>query len=109
MWLAVFTRYEDGSSFSAANKDSTGLDSPPQRTVAYLGPDASAEAVIEYALSNRPGAVIRRPTADNILEDYTKFWRLAVDWRRARGTTAEEIKRVDERRGKAKAAGEGIS
>ncbi|HYM75279.1 MAG TPA: hypothetical protein VE377_04805 [Candidatus Dormibacteraeota bacterium] len=107
MWLTVFTRYEDGSSFSACNKDSTGLDSHPQRKGTYLGPDASAEAVIEYALSNRPGGAIRRPTPENLLEDYKKFWRISVEWRRARGTTAEEIKRVDEHRGKAKAAGEG--
>jgi len=109
MWLTVFSRYEDGSSFSACNKDSTGLDSHPQRKVTYLGPDAFAEAVIEYALSKRPAAVIRRPTRENVLEDYKKFWRMSVEWRRTRGTTAEEIRRVDERRGKSKATGESIA
>jgi hypothetical protein len=105
MWLTVFTRYEDGSSFSAANKNSTGVDSPPLRKVVFLGPEATAGAVIEHALSKRPEGQRRTPTPQNLLDDYKSGWRMSVAWRRARGTTVEEIKRVEELRGKALAIG----
>jgi|SRR5579872_4049252 len=105
MWLTVFTRYEDGSSFAALNKESTGIDSHPLRKAMFLGPEVTAEAVIEYALSNRPEGRRRTPTPDNLMDDYRRFWRMSVEWRRPRGITAEEIKRVDERRGKALAVG----
>lgn len=98
MWLTVFTRYDDGSSFSAMNKDASGLDHYPRRKVVYLGPDASADDVVEHALRHRPEGSRHRPTPDNLLEDYKTAWRRIVEWRRARGTTAEEIKRIDERR-----------
>jgi hypothetical protein len=105
MWLAVFTRYEDGSSFCALNKLPTGMDLPPKRKAVYLGLEASAEALIEHVLENRPEGQRRRPTADNLLDDYKTGWRTSIEWRRARGTTAEEVKRVDERRGQPKAIG----
>jgi len=109
MWLSVSTLYEDDSSFSAANKDSTGLDQNPNRKIRYLGPEATADAVIDCAVHNRPDGHRRPPSAELLLEDYKRRWRTGVEWRRARGTTAEEVKRVDERRGKAKAAGESTS
>jgi hypothetical protein len=107
MWLAVFTRYEDGSSsFCALNKLPTGMDHDPKSVKAFLGMDASAEAVIEHALKNRPQGRRRRPTADNLLDDYKTGWRRSVEWRRSRGTTPEEVKRVDQGRGQPKAVGE---
>ena len=105
MWLAVFTRYEDESSFCAMNKLPTGMEMPPKKTAVYLGMEASAEEVIEHVLRNRPEGQRRPPTADNVLEDYKKGWRTSVEWRRARGTTLEEVKRVDERRGQPRAIG----
>ena len=105
MWLSVGTRYEDGSSFSAANKDSTGLDQNPNRPVTYLGPGATADALVDFTLRNRPDGKRSTPTAERLLDDYKEGWRKGIEWRRARGTTAEEIKRVDERRVRSKAAG----
>ena len=107
MWLTVFTRYEDGSSYAVANKIGTGLDQHPDRKVLYLGLLASAENVIEEALTKRPEGVKRRPTPENLLDDYKKGWRMQVEWLRARGTTPEEIKRIDEMRGRPKAVGFG--
>ena len=106
MWLAVFTRYEDGSSFCAANKLPTGMDLPPRKKTVYLGLEASAESVIDCALRDRPEGIRRCPSAENLLDDYKKGWKENADWRRARGTTAEEIKRVDQARGKPRAIGE---
>lgn len=108
MWLTVFTRYGDDSSFSVANKDATGLDPHPQKKVVYLGADATADTVIARALSDRPDGVRCRPTAETLLDDYKKGWRAIVEWRRARGTTAEEYKRVAERKARAKAAAEAL-
>ena len=105
MWLTAFTRYEDDSSFSAANKHSTGVDSHPLRKAIFLGPDVTADAVIENAFSKRPDGQRRKPTLENLLDDYKRAWRRSVEWRRARGITAEEIKRIDELRGKALAVG----
>jgi hypothetical protein len=106
MWLSVFTRYEDGSSFCAANKFSTGIELPPRKKTVYLGLEVNAERVIDCALSERPDGQRRRPTAENLLDDYKKGWRENIEWRRARGTTAEEIKRVDELRGQPRAIGQ---
>lgn len=108
MWLTVSTRYEDDSSFSVANKDATGLDPHPRRKAVYLGTDATVDTVITRALSDRPDGLRRRPTAENLLDAYKKAWRTGVEWRRARGTTAEEYKRLDERRARAKAAAESL-
>jgi len=104
MWLAVFMRYEDGSSFCALNKLPTGMDHESVKV--FLGMDASAETVIEHALKNRPERQRRRPTADNLLDDYRTGWRRSVEWRRSRGTTPEEVKRVDQGRGQPRAVGE---
>ena len=106
MWLAVFTRYEDESSFCALNKLPTGMDHHPKSERVFLGMDASAEAVIEHALKNRPAGQRRRPSADNLLDDYRTGWRKSMEWRRSRGTTAEEVKRVDQGRSQPKALGE---
>jgi hypothetical protein len=108
MWLTVSTRYEDDSSFSMTNKDATGLDPHPRKKVVYLGTEATADTVITRALSDRPDGLRRRPTAENLLDDYKKGWRENVEWRRARGTTAEEYKRIAERRARAQAAGESL-
>jgi len=106
MWLAVFTRYEDGSSFCAMNKLPTGIELPPRKKTLYMGLEANAAVVIDRALEERPEGVRRRPTAENLLDDYEKGWKENMDWRRARGTTAEEIKRVDQGRGEIKAIGQ---
>jgi hypothetical protein len=105
MWLDVFTRYEDWSSFSVANKKPAPIDPHPTKKTLYLGPEANADAVIERARRERPNGVRRRPTRDTILSDGATSWRQYVEWRRARGTTAEEYKRVDEAKAAAKAAG----
>lgn len=103
MWLSVLTRYANATSFGVANKDATGLDEHPSRPIVYLGPDATSDAVVERALRERPEGLRRRPTPENILEDYKTAWRMHVDWRRQRGTTAEEFKRVDQRKARARA------
>jgi hypothetical protein len=106
MWLSEFTRYQDGSSFGAFNKLPTGLELPPNKKTVYLGLEANAEAVIYCVLNERPDGLRRRPSAENLLDDYKKGWKESVDWRRARGTTAEEIKRVDQLRGQPRAIGQ---
>jgi hypothetical protein len=98
MWMNTLTRYQDGSSFTVANKDETGLDPHPQKKIVYLGSQASAHDVLETARRQRPQAQRRVPTRENILEDYKKGWREYVEWSRARGRTPEELKRIDERR-----------
>ena len=106
MWLSVLTRYDDGSSFCASNKLPTGIELPPHKKTVYLGLEANAEAVIHSALSERPDGHRRRPAAENLLDDYKKGWIENVEWRRARGTTLEEIKRVDQLRGQPRAIGQ---
>jgi hypothetical protein len=106
MWLSVFTRYDDGSSFCASNKLPTGIELPPHKKTVYLGLEANAETVIHSALSERPDGHRRRPAAEDLLDDYKKGWIENVEWRRARGTTAEEIKRVDQLRGQPRAIGQ---
>jgi hypothetical protein len=108
MWLTVFTRYEDDSSFSVVNRDATGLDSHPRKKVVHLGREATADSVITRALSDRPDGLRRRPTAENLLDDYKNGWRANVEWRRARGTTAEEYKRIAERRARAQSIEESL-
>ena len=98
MWLAVFTRYEDGSSFNVANKNATGVDHHPAKKIVYLGTEASAQDVIKRARDGRPDGTRCRPDASNLLENYKKSWREHIEWRRSRGTSAEEYRRVDERR-----------
>jgi hypothetical protein len=105
MWLAVSTRYEDWSSFGVANKNETGVDPHPTKRIVYVGPDADAITVIEKARRDRPAGVRRHPTRDRVLSDYATSWRQHVEWRRARGTTVDEFKRVSERKARAKAAG----
>ena len=105
MWLSVFTRYEDWSSFCVANKKPVPIDPHPTKKIVYLGPDAGGETVLEKARRDRPVGARRRPTRDNILPDYATSWRQYVEWRRARGTTADEYKRVAETKARAKAAG----
>jgi hypothetical protein len=105
MWLAASTRYEDWSSFSVANKNEPGVDPHPTKKVVYLGPDADAVAVIEKARRDRPEGMRHPPGRDSVLSDYAISWRQYVEWRRARGTTAKEFKRADERKARAKAAG----
>lgn len=107
MWVAVWTRYEDWSSFGISNKKNFGLIDPhPTKKIVHIGANATAEQVIERARRDRPGGVRRRAVRENILSDYATSWRQYVEWRRARGTTAEEYKRISERKAAAKAKSE---
>lgn len=105
MWLSVFTRYNDWSSFGVANKNETGVDPHPKKRTVYLGPNADAITVIETARRDRPEGVRRPSTRQSALSDYANSWRQHIEWRRSRGTTAEEYKRVGESKARAKAAG----
>jgi hypothetical protein len=106
MWLCVFTRYEDDTSFGVSNKRPSLIDPYPKRRSITLGPDATAEQVIEKARRERPVGPRRRAVRENILSDYARSWRQFVEWRRARGTSAAEYKRIDQRKAEARAKGE---
>ena len=107
MWVGAFTRYEDWSSFGVSNKKNFGLVDPhPTKRVVHLGADATAEQVIDKSRRERPGGVRCKVVPENLLSDYATSWRQYVEWRRARGTTAEEYKRIAERKAEAKVKGE---
>jgi len=107
MWVGAFTRYEDWSSFGVSNKKNFGLVDPhPTKRVVHLGADATAEQVIDKSRRERPGGVRCKVVPENLLSDYATSWRQYVEWRRARGTTAEEYKRIAERKAEAKLKGE---
>jgi hypothetical protein len=107
MWLEAFTRYEDWSSFGVSNKKNFGLIDPhPTKKTVHIGADATAEQVIEKARRERPEGVRRRVSREDLLSDYATSWRQYVEWRRARGTTAAEYKRISERKAEAKLKGE---
>jgi len=103
VWLSVSTLYQDWSSFGVSNKNAPPIDPHPKRNIQYIGPEASAEMVIEKARNERPAGARRPARRESRLTNYATSWRQYVEWRRARGTTAEEYKRVAER--KAQAAG----
>ena len=107
MWVGAFTRYEDWSSFGVSNKKNFGLIDPhPTKKTVHIGADATAEQVINKARGERPEGVRRKVVPENLHSDYVTSWRQYVEWRRARGTTAEEYKRISERKAEAKVKGE---
>lgn len=84
-----------------------GISDPhPTKKIIHIGADASAEQVIDKARRERPRGVRRRVGRETLLSDYVTSWRQYVEWRRARGTTAEEYKRISERKAEAKLKGE---
>lgn len=98
MSLSAFTRYRDGSSITVAAKIPSGLDSHPARKMIYLGPDATTSEVLDRLRTERPSTGQLQPTAENILPLYRQGWTEFIDWRRSRGTSLEEYKRMDARR-----------
>lgn len=107
MWMGALTLYQDWSSFGVSNKKNFGLIDPhPTKKIVHIGAEATAEQVIDKARRERPEGVRRRVGPENLLSDYATSWRQYVEWRRARGTTAEEYKRISERKAEAKLKGE---
>jgi hypothetical protein len=106
MFLSVLTRYEDWSSLSVSNRRPSPVDPHPTKRSICLGLEATVEEVMEKARRERPDHPRRKAVRENILPDYATSWRQRVEWRRARGTTAEEYKRVDQRKAAARAKGE---
>ncbi|MGZ4813914.1 MAG: hypothetical protein ACXVZV_00795 [Terriglobales bacterium] len=106
MWVDVFARYADGRSMTAVNKNGHGLDPHPKRRIDYIGPQATAEHVIQHARSNFGAEGRLHPTEPQVIEGFKKNWTEYVQWRRERGTTAEEYKRVAHIRAAEKTAGQ---
>lgn len=98
MWLAIFTRYQDGSSFNVANKNRTGLSEHPRKKVVYLGWQATAEDVLSQVRALRPATVQLTPTLENTLPEYIKNWREYMDWRRTTKITEAEYRVLDVQR-----------
>jgi hypothetical protein len=71
MWVCVFTRYEDGSSFGVSNKKNFGLIDPhPTKKIVHIGADATAEQVIDKARRERPEGGRHPVVPSSILADY---------------------------------------
>lgn len=98
MWLAAWTQYPDGSSFTIANKTSSGVDPHPQRKVIDIGPDQPAEEVLRQALALRPSGEYLRFKPEDVIPNYIRRWKEYMEWRRQRGTTIDEFRRIDAQR-----------
>lgn len=98
MWLAAWTQYTDGSSFTIANKNSTGVDPHPQRTCVDIGPDQPAEEVLRQALALRPPGEYVKFKPEDVVPNYIRRWKEYIQWRRQRGTSVDEFRRIDEQR-----------
>jgi hypothetical protein len=95
MWVSAYTRYLDGSSITVAARNPSGLDSHPTKKMIYLGPDATVPQVLDHLKRERPSAGQLQLTLENILPLYQQSWREFIDWRRSRGTSLEEYRRID--------------
>ena len=98
MWVDMTTRYEDGLLFSVVAKESAGLDPHPQRKSVRLPRTATVEEVFQKMLAERPQGTMVKVSREQMLPLFKKSWREYAEWRRQRGTTAAEYKRIDERR-----------
>jgi hypothetical protein len=98
MWLAAFTRYRDGSSITVSTKIPSGLDSHPAKKKIYVGRDAPTSEMLDRLRTERPPTGQIQPRSENILSLYRQDWIEFIDWRRSRGTSLEEYKRIDARR-----------
>jgi len=98
MYVDMTTRYDDGLVFSVVAKEAAGLDPHPKRKSVRLPRTASLEEVFQKMLSERPPDAILEMNRETVVPSFKRSWREYVEWRRERGTTAEEYKRIDERR-----------
>jgi hypothetical protein len=98
MWVDMTTRYEDGLLFSVVAKESAGLDPHPKRKSVRLPRTATIDEVFQKMMSERPQGPMLRVSRELVIPRFKQSWREYVEWRRQRGTTAEEYKRIDERR-----------
>ncbi len=104
MWTEMVTRYEDGTAFIVSAHESPGLDPHPKRTTVRLPRTATVEEILQKMLAERPQKPMEIPQKDEVVTRFKKSWREYMEWRRAKGTSAEEYKRVDQKRVARKAA-----
>ena len=98
MWFSAFTRYQDCSSITASARFPSELDPHPAKKIFYLGSLAAVTEILDRLRAERPSAGQLQPTEENTLPLYRKGWSDYMDWRRSRGTSLEEYKRIDARR-----------
>lgn len=96
VFMDVVTRFTDGSSVTFANRQGTGLDQHPEFQNKFLG-DISASELVERALRERPDKPRRCVHEEDLVPDFCRVWKEYKQWRKKRGTSAEEVERIYER------------
>ncbi len=94
----MVTRYVDGSVFTISAHESPGLDPHPMRTTIRVPRTTTVEEILEKMLRERPEKVMVTPAKEMVVPRFKQSWREYMEWRRQKGTSAEEYRRVDERR-----------
>jgi hypothetical protein len=94
VWFDLFTRYQDGTSFTfATSRKGAGLDQRPGHpTVRAPGLDAAAAHT--RFLRERPAGTMKSYSALEVPGIFIDAYAEAMAWRKQRGITAAEVQRV---------------
>ncbi len=94
VWMDLFTRYEDGASFTLATTKTGGaLDDRPGHPVLRAAGMEPAAAVALFLSSRTPGQM-KQVTADQIAGIFADAYADAIAWRKGRSISAEEVQRI---------------
>jgi hypothetical protein len=94
VWFDLFTRYQDGTSFTLATaRKGGGLDQRPGHpTIRAPGLDPAAARA--RFLRERPAGALKSFSAAEVPSMFADAYAEAMAWRKQRGITAAEVQRV---------------
>ncbi len=94
VWFDLFTRYEDGTSFTlATGRKGGGLDQRPGHPT-LRAPGLNAAAARARFLRERPAGAFKSFSAAEVPGMFADAYAEAMTWRKQHGITAAEVQRV---------------
>lgn len=97
MRLSVTTYYGNNESFCVTNRDQGVIEPRPGDQISYLGPQSTAEELIEKARRDRPAAPPEHQDPATLIDEYRRRWRENVLWLREHRLTPQQRKLLSER------------
>ena len=92
-WLDVFTRFQDGTSFTVATSQSTGLAPRPGHTTLNV-PGLTAAQALDKAVAERPRKWPETASVERVVDVFEKAYAEAMAWRKDAGISRGEVMKV---------------
>ena len=92
-WLDVFTRYQDGTSFTVTTAKPTGMNPRPGHDTVHA-PDSTPEQALDRAMTARPRKWFDTTSVDRAMPVFEKAYADSMAYRKSVGVSRKEVMKV---------------